>query len=42
MEAFKAARPGRMQDAADEVSRRFADVLPEGMRFEYGPEPEES
>jgi hypothetical protein len=38
VEAFRAALPGRMQDAADEVNRQFADVLPEGMRFEYGPQ----
>jgi hypothetical protein len=31
MEAFKAALPGRMQEAAD----RFSDLLPEGMRFEW-------
>jgi hypothetical protein len=33
-EAFRAALPGRMQEVADKLS----ELLPEGMRFEYGPE----
>lgn len=39
-EMFRAGLPGRMHEAADEVNRRFADVLPEGMRFEWGPDGE--
>ena len=35
--AYAAALPGRMADFVDLINEHCADVLPEGMRFEWGP-----
>lgn len=34
-EAYLAEVPGRIQETADRISEALADVLPEGMRFEW-------
>src|SRR5580700_2664193 len=39
---FRAALPGRMAEITGELNEMLADVLPEGIRFEWGlPEEEE-
>ena len=35
--AYAAALPGRMADIEDLINERCAGLLPEGMRFEWGP-----
>lgn len=35
--AYAAALPGRMADIADLINDGCGDLLPEGMRFEWGP-----
>ena len=36
--AYAAALPGRMADIEDLINERCAGLLPEGMRFEWGPD----
>jgi len=33
--AYRASLPRRMQAAADDASERYADLLPDGMQFEW-------